>query len=322
MLRVEAGYFGLSALVTMVWSAAISGTTASGDTNFTPAKKALLSAMLSMAVAAMSVAGAKSVGRGDAWKTAVVVVAAFYALAALVFGVLAAMVPAGSAPIPPVLAAAGLAVAVAILIGGMGWCWAKAAGAARAGRADADSGGPRPAVFGLVVSVPAKVLLLAVPLMLLAANRAAVTDARCLYNLQQLGLAALMYSNVYRNQLPPTHRVGQGGPLWEYYYRSAAFEQCPGTGDGHVGAGAYMYLLDHVRSTLPPATGWRDPALRTFRASEISRPAAVPLFWDDQPRHANRRGVIFLDGRADLMPEDEFQKTLAGAVKEVAPLLR
>ena len=41
------------------------------------------------------------------------------------------------------------------------------------------------------------------------------------------------------------------------------------------------------------------------------------MAWDNAPRHSGGRNVLFLDGHVELIPEAQFQKMLAGQLKEL-----
>jgi prepilin-type processing-associated H-X9-DG protein len=283
-----------------------------------PPGQTILSIVLSLALAGLSAGGAVSIGRGGLWKGSVITLTILYGLMILILFALGMQVrPSKSMTVPPIVGVSLLAAAIGLLIVGMFWCWAKGASAWRAGRLES---GPPPAVAALGFSLPSKVMVVAVPLMLLSGARAERDALLCQSNLRQLGMAVQIYANEYKGYIPPTFKAGSDAPLRPYVELSE-IESCPAPADDHQ-PHRYTYLVDYVRAKID-AQGGAVPTpgltsgLRTIRISRVRDVGATPLLWDDTPRHDGKRAVSFMDGHVELVPEESMQPMIDQAVQQV-----
>jgi hypothetical protein len=116
------------------------------------------------------------------------------------------------------------------------------------------------------------------------ADTAALKSAS-ISNLKQIGLAMLMYSQDYKETLPPMSDAGQTKvKLMPYVKNEKIFVQ-PDTKD--------LYRP--------------NPALSRKKLADVAAPAETVAFYEPNPMDGTR-GAVFVDGHAKRIPEAEWAK--------------
>lgn len=312
ILRIEGLYLAGGSILNLV-----SSRLAGGPTGGSIGVPQLIGVLVGLGIGALCFIGAGSISNrsgGSAWKGAVLTLIVFYLLAGGGVAYWTTVADAQWVRWPPLAMLGALWAGVLLLIFGMYLSWVKGVQAQRAG---GPQYGPPAFLLALVVAVPSKVLLVAVPLTLLNAERAKALSVVCEAQLRQYAMALQMYTLANRGLLPDTIEWGPNGTLDDHLLlEKGVISHCPEDGKRVP----YVYLLDHARAELQKG---RHPAvLSRIQLNQLKDSSKIPILWDAAPGHVGRRNVAFADGHVELLDGAEFARIVDAAIKRVIPLMR
>ena len=120
----------------------------------------------------------------------------------------------------------------------------------------------------------------------------------CRSRLKQIGLAVMMYRHGHNDRLPDFGTPGFFEALCEIGFVGKDVFLCPAV-DLEEGGGEEFHT--HYET-------WSKGTLGSVAAYRFG--SRIPLAWDRQGNHADHRNVLFLDGHAVGMSEEEFRELM------------
>lgn len=199
----------------------------------------------------------------------------------------------------------------------------------------------------LLVVIAVISLLSAMLFPVLAQAREKARQISCLSNLQQIGVATLLYAQDYDDTLPPWQinsrlywvggRDKASGALDKTrglifpYIRSGAIQNCPSyVGGHHLGGAGYGYNLLLNRAPLSRVENptdtllFADAGVPNFpRRGEVGETIVIspPALWIPSPemdfRHQGFANMVWADGHARAMKRESFLMPLPSETQRV-----
>lgn len=131
-----------------------------------------------------------------------------------------------------------------------------------------------------------------------------VSEQSSLSNLKQIGLAVMMYVQDYDEKYPPMVAARNADEIDEHFNGRNITPRTT----------VQNRLMPYIKSKqifLQPVT--HRPYLPNYKISrtsmaKIDNPASTLLFYEDAPNSAEMRAVVYADGHAKLISEEEFQR--------------